>query len=82
MTHSRQDILTDSIHTSLQVTVDPGNADFILAHGTEAVGSPDGHPPHDTSLDDIRALLRRCAERKLPMIVANPDLVCVGQQRV
>ena len=74
----QQEILADLIRNSLQVTADPENADFILAHGTEAVGSPDGRQPHDTSLEDIRALLHQCAERKLPMIVANPDVVGVG----
>lgn len=62
----------------LQVTTDPLEADFILAHGTEALGQPDGAPAVDASLDGMRALMRRCAERRLPMVVANPDLVSVG----
>ncbi len=38
-------VLEDSL--GLQVTEDPSQADFILAHGTEAVGraAPGAHPP-------------------------------------
>jgi hypothetical protein len=59
---------------------DPAAADFILAHGTEAVGVPGGGT-QDSSLAQLRALLEACAAvaaqrgRELPMIVANPDLV-------
>lgn len=61
-----------------QVTADPFEADFILAHGTEAVGAPHGQPPVDRSLEEIKELLLQCSERDLPMIVANPDLVGYG----
>ncbi|GAB4815008.1 hypothetical protein N2152v2_002054 [Parachlorella kessleri] len=113
----------------LEVTQDPQAADFILAHGTEALGTPastfaagtdhssgataaaaaahavpDGMPPDNTgngsssparsssgstvastpcSLEQLRELMARCAERSkrsghsVPMVVANPDLVTV-----
>ena len=58
----------------VKVTSDPVEAGFLLAHGTEALGRPGG-PAVDATLDEMRDVLRRCAERRLPMIVANPDLV-------
>ncbi|MER9056916.1 TIGR01459 family HAD-type hydrolase [Mesorhizobium sp. M0910] len=42
----------------------PGDADFILTTGAST------QPP-----DEVAALLKECALRKLPMICANPDLV-------
>lgn len=61
-------------------TLDPEQADFILAHGTEALGRGDGAPAVPASLDEMLALLARCAarERGIPMIVANPDIVTVS----
>lgn len=59
---------------------DPADADFILAHGTEAIGLPDGGT-RDTSLQELQDLVASCASAakqrgvELPMIVANPDLV-------
>lgn len=55
---------------------DVGSADFILAHGTEAVGTSEG--PEESSLDEMKRLLEKAAERGLPMVVANPDLVTVS----
>ncbi|BAV52718.1 HAD-superfamily hydrolase, subfamily IIA (plasmid) [Mesorhizobium loti] len=50
----------------------PRDADFILTTG----GST--QPP-----DEVAALLKECASRKLPMVCANPDLVVlVGDQLV
>ena len=57
------------------MTDSPGEADFILAHGTEAMGQPGGAPAADRSLEEMRAVMQACAARGLPMIVANPDLV-------
>lgn len=54
---------------------DVGSADFILAHGTEAIGTNEG--PSESSLDEMKRLLEKAAERGLPMVVANPDLVTV-----
>lgn len=56
----------------------PSGADFILAHGTEAMAQPKGDP-QIVELDAMKAVLEECAKRedkKIPMIVANPDLVC------
>ncbi len=55
---------------------DVGSADFILAHGTEAVGTSEG--PSESSLEEMKRLLDKAAERGLPMVVANPDLVTVS----
>lgn len=53
------------------------NAEFILAHGTEAVSEPqsDGSlRAVEKSVDELKALLERCAALPSPppMIVANP----------
>lgn len=64
----------------LQVTTDPAEADFILAHGTEALGLSDAGDPLIVSLDEIKALLERAVmsgRGAPPMIVANPDFVTV-----
>ncbi|KAH7685101.1 Pyridoxal phosphatase protein [Dioscorea alata] len=61
---------------NLQVVRNVEDADFLLAHGTEALGLPSGDPlPMD--LDELEHILEHCAKRKLPMIVANPDYVTV-----
>ena len=63
---------------------DPEEADFLLAHGTEAVngaGTDDEQRAagcKNTSLEDMREVLERAAARNLPLIVANPDVVTVG----
>jgi HAD superfamily hydrolase (TIGR01459 family) len=54
---------------------DAGSADFVLAHGTEALGTTDG--PEVCSLEDMRGLLDEAISRQLPMLVANPDIVTV-----
>lgn len=65
-----------------QVVSNPTEADFILAHGTEAVALPDGST-QDMSLGQLLGLTQQCADvakqrgKELPMIVANPDLVRV-----
>ena len=59
---------------------DPGLADFVLAHGTEALGAADGAASAQASVPEMEALLARCAartDRRVPLIVANPDLVTV-----
>ena len=58
----------------------PAEADFILAHGTEAIGQPDGAAPQDASMQHINALLQSCAKQQVPppMVVANPDVVTVS----
>ena len=63
-----------------QVVENPADAEFILAHGTEALGQPDGVPPQAASMQDIKALLQGCAKQQMPppMVVANPDVVTVS----
>ena len=52
------------------------DAEFILAHGTEALGSPSGDP-FPKSLEELEQVLMLGLERQLPMVVANPDYVTV-----
>jgi HAD superfamily hydrolase (TIGR01459 family) len=46
---------------------DPADADFVLNTG------PDDHR-NPTDINEFEAILQACAQRKLPMICANPDL--------
>ncbi|KAL4425898.1 hypothetical protein ABPG75_009914 [Micractinium tetrahymenae] len=70
----------------LEVTTDPSQAEFILAHGTEALGtSTDGSVGQPCSLDRLKQLLEECAAAAAargaappPMVVANPDVVTVA----
>ena len=63
---------------NIEVTQDPKEADFILAHGTEAIGTAvSGHDAHPTPLHEIKTLLEQCAHYNLPLVVANPDIVTV-----
>jgi hypothetical protein len=63
----------------MQVTSNPSEADFILAHGTEALGLNDAGDSLPVSLDEIKALLEKAVKsgKGAPMIVANPDFVTV-----
>ncbi|KAK9840993.1 hypothetical protein WJX81_004817 [Elliptochloris bilobata] len=61
----------------LEVVTVPDQADFILAHGTQALGSPGGAEVQQMSMEALRALLPACAARGIPMLVANPDVVTV-----
>ena len=47
------------------------DAEFILAHGTEALGLP------SMKLEELEKILESCAAKKIPMVVANPDFVTV-----
>ncbi|MFQ6645408.1 hypothetical protein Gotur_020097 [Gossypium turneri] len=60
----------------LQVIENAEEADFILAHGTEALGLPSGLV-RPMSLDSLEKILEHCATKKIPMVVANPDFVTV-----
>lgn len=60
----------------MQVVSNVDDADFVLAHGTEALGVPSGESL-PMSLDDLGQILEMCAKRKIPMVVANPDYVTV-----
>ena len=68
----------DGLH--LQVTQNPSEAEFVLAHGTEGLGTPQGGPATPHTLEQLEAVLAQCAARDPPppMIVANPDLVTVA----
>ncbi|XP_068646816.1 uncharacterized protein [Aristolochia californica] len=60
----------------LQVVENIEDADFILAHGTEALGLPSGDAL-PMKLEDLEKILEGCALKKIPMVVANPDFVTV-----
>jgi len=60
----------------LQVVNNVDDAEFILAHGTEALGSPSGDPL-PKSLEELEQVLMLGLEKQLPMVVANPDYVTV-----
>lgn len=51
-------------------------ANFILAHGTEALGLSSGASV-SMELDDLEKVLEKCAAKGIPMVVANPDFVTV-----
>ena len=51
-------------------------AEFVLAHGTEALGLPSGSVL-PMELEDLEKILEQCAAKKIPMVVANPDFVTV-----
>ncbi|XP_078152673.1 uncharacterized protein LOC144547861 [Carex rostrata] len=62
----------------LEVVSRVDDAEFILAHGTEALGLPSGgSEPMD--LEGLEQILELCAKRQkpIPMVVANPDYVTV-----
>lgn len=60
----------------LQVVNNVDDAEFILAHGTEALGLPSGDPL-PKSLEELEQVLMLGLEKRLPMVVANPDYVTV-----
>ncbi|CAN6681455.1 unnamed protein product [Malus baccata var. baccata] len=60
----------------LQVVENVQDAEFILAHGSEALGSPSGDAI-PTKLEELESILEQCAAKHIPMVVANPDFVTV-----
>lgn len=60
----------------LQVVEDVEEAEFILAHGTEALGLPSGGVL-PMKIDELENILKQCAGKSIPMVVANPDYVTV-----
>ncbi|KAL5997985.1 hypothetical protein ACLOJK_008919 [Asimina triloba] len=60
----------------LQVVENAADANFILTHGTEALGRSSGDAI-PMKLEDLEQILEACARRKIPMVVANPDYVTV-----
>ena len=61
---------------------DPEEADFVLAHGMEVLNRGSAHPSLPVSLDDIQSLLRVAARRRLPLVIANPDVVTVDTTKL
>ncbi|XP_011002879.1 PREDICTED: uncharacterized protein LOC105109772 [Populus euphratica] len=60
----------------LQVVDKVEEAEFVLAHGTEALGLSSGASCPMT-LEELENVLERCAAKQIPMVVANPDFVTV-----
>ncbi|CAN1248108.1 5'-nucleotidase YutF [Linum perenne] len=60
----------------LQVVDNVEKAEFVLVHGTEALGNASGTTSSAT-LEELEQILEQCSARKLPMVVANPDFVTV-----
>jgi ribonucleotide monophosphatase NagD (HAD superfamily) len=63
----------------LELVPSPAEADFILAHGTEAVGGSEGSSP--VELEALRQTLERAARESgetVPLLCANPDIVTVN----
>ncbi|KAL2558860.1 Haloacid dehalogenase-like hydrolase (HAD) superfamily protein [Forsythia ovata] len=60
----------------LQVVDNVEEAEFIMAHGTEALGLPSG-AALPMKLEDLEKILEQCVAKKIPMVVANPDFVTV-----
>jgi hypothetical protein len=60
----------------LEVVSNVDDAEFILVHGTEALGLPSGDPL-PKSLVELEQVLVLGSEKRLPMVVANPDYVTV-----
>lgn len=56
----------------LQVVDKVEEAEFVLAHGTEALGLSSGASCPMT-LEELEKVLEHCAAKQIPMVVANPD---------
>ncbi|KAG2409125.1 uncharacterized protein HKW66_Vig0039470 [Vigna angularis] len=73
-----EEIAKDEISKGLdlQVVENVEEAEFVLAHGTEALGNADGSA-RSMKLEDLEKILELCAFKGIPMVVANPDYVTV-----
>lgn len=60
----------------LRVVENVEEAEFVLAHGTEALGDANGNA-RSMKLEDLEQILELCAAKRIPMVVANPDFVTV-----
>ncbi|XVE98660.1 hypothetical protein REPUB_Repub03eG0126300 [Reevesia pubescens] len=60
----------------LRVVENVEEANFILAHGTKALGLTSSSVC-PMNLEDLEKILEHCATKKIPMVVANPDFVTV-----
>jgi hypothetical protein len=62
----------------LTVVTSPADCEFILAHGTEGLGTPEGDVQLQTT-EALQDLMVECAALGgRPMVVANPDFVTVS----
>lgn len=62
----------------LAVVSSPAECEFILAHGTEGLGTVDGGVQLK-SPEELQDLMAECAALgRRPMVVANPDIVTVS----
>eukprot|EP00241_Pyramimonas_parkeae_P005955 CAMPEP_0114234074 /NCGR_PEP_ID=MMETSP0058-20121206/5520_1 /TAXON_ID=36894 /ORGANISM="Pyramimonas parkeae, CCMP726" /LENGTH=384 /DNA_ID=CAMNT_0001345739 /DNA_START=85 /DNA_END=1239 /DNA_ORIENTATION=- len=62
----------------LAVVGEVADADFILAHGTQALGRGDHQEAEVIDEAKVKAILNAAAAKGIPMVVANPDLVTVS----
>nr|XP_043632708.1 uncharacterized protein LOC122603918 isoform X2 [Erigeron canadensis] len=60
----------------LQVVDNVEQAEFILVHGTEALGLSSGDSI-SKKVEELEKILEQCAAKEIPMVVANPDFVTV-----
>ena len=60
----------------LQVVECVEQAEFVLVHGTEALGLSSGDSV-SKKLEELERILEQCAAKRIPMVVANPDFVTV-----
>ncbi|XP_076916412.1 uncharacterized protein LOC143576116 [Bidens hawaiensis] len=67
---------TDRQGLGLQVVETVDRAEFILVHGTEALGLSSGDSV-SKKLAELEKILEQCAAKGIPMVVANPDFVTV-----
>jgi HAD superfamily hydrolase (TIGR01459 family) len=58
------------------------DADFVLAHGLEALTVGGDAPPIVLELAALRELVFEAARRSLPLIIANPDVVTVSAEHL
>ncbi|OYQ35844.1 TIGR01459 family HAD-type hydrolase [Niveispirillum lacus] len=68
----RDNDVYDSLKNRFRVD-SPEDADFVINTGIDA---------YEETLDDYAPILRRCLDRGLPMLCANPDLVVVIDQEL
>ncbi|XP_057816100.2 uncharacterized protein LOC131029587 isoform X1 [Cryptomeria japonica] len=61
----------------LQIVEHLEAADFILAHGTEAIGLANDCGVQPMKLDELEEILEHAVDKGIPMIIANPDHVTV-----
>ncbi|KAM7507316.1 hypothetical protein LguiA_017769 [Lonicera macranthoides] len=60
----------------LKVVENVEEAEFVLAHGTEALGRS-SCASRPMKVEDLEKILEKCTARKIPTVVANPDFVTV-----